>query len=133
MIIKGRLFTSATTHCTKKLLHFVKKMATKDGHDNLENIRQNLSTPSLSRQFYPAAAVNNHDSIITVLQWNILAQGLHGAEGNFIRITNPDVVNYEIRKWRILEQILIYQPDLCALEEVDIYDKFLKHELPKYK
>jgi mRNA deadenylase 3'-5' endonuclease subunit Ccr4 len=42
------------------------------------------------------------------------------------------MVKYETRKWRILEQILINQPDLCSLEEVDIYDCFLKEQLPKY-
>ena len=52
-------------------------------------------------------------------------------EGNFVRVKG-ETVNYETRKWRILEQILIHQPDLCSLEEMDIYDCFLKEHLPRY-
>ncbi len=43
-----------------------------------------------------------------------------------------ETVAYDARKWRILEQIIIRKPDLCALEEVDIYDCFLQYHLPKY-
>jgi hypothetical protein len=52
-------------------------------------------------------------------------------KGNFIRVPD-DAVAFESRKWRILEQIVARRPDLCALEEMDIYEVFLKHELPKY-
>ena len=52
-------------------------------------------------------------------------------EGNFNRVKDA-MVSYETRKWRVLEQILIHQPDLCSLEEVDIYDCFLREQLPKY-
>lgn len=58
-------------------------------------------------------------------------QALSYPEGNFNRVKD-EMVNYETRKWRVLEQILIHQPDLCSLEEVDIYDCFLKEQLPKY-
>lgn len=87
------------------------------------------------------------DRTINVLQWNILAQGiefykrkiifmisflaLSYPEGNFNRV-KTEMVAFETRKWRILEQILIHQPDLCSLEEMDIYDCFLKDQLPKY-
>ena len=52
-------------------------------------------------------------------------------EGNFNRVQN-EMVDYETRKWRVLEQILIHQPDLCSLEEVDIYESFLRDQLRKY-
>lgn len=52
-------------------------------------------------------------------------------ENNFVRVKN-EMVAYETRKWRVLEQILIHQPDLCSLEEMDIYDSFLKEQLNKY-
>jgi hypothetical protein len=48
-----------------------------------------------------------------------------------VRVPN-EVVAFEQRKWRILEQIIIRRPDLCALEEMDIFTCFLKDELPKY-
>jgi hypothetical protein len=52
-------------------------------------------------------------------------------KNNFVRVPN-DVVVFDNRKWRILEQIIARQPDLCALEEMDIFNDFLKDELPKY-
>jgi hypothetical protein len=61
----------------------------------------------------------------------ILSLGLSNPTGNFVRVKN-ETVAYETRKWRILEQILIRQPDLCALEEVDTYECFLQYHLPKY-
>lgn len=65
------------------------------------------------------------------MQWNTLAQGLSNPERNFIRV-KQETVAYETRRWRILEQIVIRQPDLCSLEEVDTYENFLQHQLPKY-
>ena len=61
----------------------------------------------------------------------IVRLALSYPEGNFVRVKN-EMVHYETRKWRILEQILIHQPDLCSLEEMDIYDCFLKEQLPRY-
>lgn len=57
--------------------------------------------------------------------------GLSNPQRNFIRVKD-DTVAFDTRKWRILEQILIRKPDLCALEEADTYDCFLQHHLPKY-
>ncbi|CAF1335355.1 unnamed protein product [Rotaria sp. Silwood1] len=68
---------------------------------------------------------------IHVLQWNVLAQALSYTKGNFVRVSD-EVVDFETRKWRILEQIIIRRPDLCALQEMDMYDCFFKDELPKY-
>ena len=42
------------------------------------------------------------------------------------------MVAYETRRWRILEQILLYEPDLCSLQEMDIFDCFLREQLTKY-
>ncbi|CAF0944727.1 unnamed protein product [Adineta steineri] len=96
-----------------------------------DEIRQNISVQGLKRKFITSSQVKPDDCTINVLQWNILAQALSYPEGNFVRVKN-EVVKYETRKWRILEQILIYQPDLISLEEVDIYDCFLKEQLSKY-
>lgn len=57
--------------------------------------------------------------------------GLSNPVDNFIRV-KKDTVAYETRRWRILEQILINQPDLCALQEVDTYDCFLQDYLLKF-
>jgi len=61
----------------------------------------------------------------------VYLSALSNPENNFVRVKN-ETVAYDTRKWRILEQIVIRQPDLCALEEVDTYDCFLQYHLPKY-
>jgi hypothetical protein len=107
-------------------------------------ITEHVSPASLNREFDGNHLSN--EQTLHVLQWNILAQGiiicnlfpinfsflgLSNPENNFVRVKN-ETVAYDARKWRILEQILIRQPDLCALEEVDIYDGFLQYHLPKH-
>ncbi|CAF3534357.1 unnamed protein product [Rotaria sordida] len=94
-------------------------------------VQQNILLPSVKRRFISNYTLKTGDHAINVLQWNILAQALSYSEGNFVRVKD-EFVAYETRKWRILEQILIHQPDLCSLEEVDIYDCFLKEQLNKY-
>ena len=111
------------------------------------SITKHLPVPSLKREFQ--GDYQSSPQTLHVLQWNVLAQGtdppgysinaeisishlgLSNPIGNFVRV-KAETVAYETRKWRILEQILIRQPDLCALEEVDIYDCFLQHQLPNY-
>lgn len=95
----------------------------------LNRIQKNLSSASLKREFLGDYSLNSQT--LHVLQWNCLAQGLSNPQDNFVRV-NKQTVAYDTRRWRILEQILIRQPDLCALEEIDIYDCFLKEQLTKY-
>jgi len=101
-------------------------------HSHIPNeIRKHLSIPSLERRFIGDFTTKENEHQINVLQWNILAQALSYPEENFVRVKH-ETVAYENRKWRILEQILAYQPDLCSLEEMDIYDCFLKEQLTRY-
>ncbi|CAF3241898.1 unnamed protein product [Rotaria sp. Silwood2] len=92
-------------------------------------IKQHIKPESLKREF--DINISRTQTTIHVLQWNVLAQALSYTKGNFVRVSD-DVVDFDSRKWRILEQIIIRQPDLCALQEMDIFDCFLKNELPKY-
>lgn len=92
-------------------------------------ILENLNPPSLQRGFIFKKEITDSDQTINVLQWNILAQALSYPEGNFNRVEKA-TVNYETRKWRVLEQIVVHNPDLIALEEVDIYNCFLAEHLP---
>lgn len=68
---------------------------------------------------------------MNIFPFNSFRLGLSNPHRNFVRVKD-ETVAFDTRKWRILEQILIRQPDLCALEEADIYDCFLQHHLPKY-
>ncbi|CAF0755150.1 unnamed protein product [Adineta ricciae] len=95
----------------------------------LSEITEHISPASLKREFQGDASAN--ERTLHVLQWNILAQGLSNPHRNFVRVKD-ETVAFATRKWRILEQILVNQPDLCSLEEVDTYECFLKHRLPNY-
>ena len=93
------------------------------------SISKHLPVPSVQREFQ-----GNHSKTsqtLHVLQWNVLAQGLSNPERNFARV-KKETVAYETRRWRILEQVVLRQPDLFSLEEVDSYEEFLRHQLPKF-
>lgn len=57
---------------------------------------------------------------IRVMQWNILAQALGEGKDGFIRCP-LEALNWDERKYLILEEILTYQPDILCLQEVDHY------------
>ncbi|TWW55872.1 nocturnin isoform X1 [Takifugu flavidus] len=71
-----------------------------------------------------AAPCHKHDPSIRIMQWNILAQALGEGKDGFIRCP-LDALNWEERKYLILEEILTYRPDILCLQEVDhYYDTF---------
>ncbi|MEE6461531.1 hypothetical protein FKM82_001313 [Ascaphus truei] len=55
-----------------------------------------------------------------VMQWNILAQALGEGKDNFIKCP-VEALKWEERKYLILEEILMYRPDVLCLQEVDHY------------
>ncbi|XP_039607606.1 nocturnin isoform X1 [Polypterus senegalus] len=57
---------------------------------------------------------------IRVMQWNILAQALGEGKDNFIQCPQ-EALNWAERKYLILEEILLYRPDVLCLQEVDHY------------
>ncbi|XP_034036912.1 nocturnin isoform X2 [Thalassophryne amazonica] len=71
-----------------------------------------------------ATCHHSHTPSIRVMQWNILAQALGEGKDGFIRCP-LDALNWEERKFLILEEILTYRPDVLCLQEVDhYYDTF---------
>ncbi|KAM9356791.1 nocturnin-like [Symphorus nematophorus] len=65
-----------------------------------------------------------HNQSIRIMQWNILAQALGEGKDGFIRCP-LDALNWQERKYLILEEILTYRPDILCLQEVDhYYDTF---------
>ncbi|XP_077983844.1 nocturnin-like [Glandiceps talaboti] len=60
---------------------------------------------------------------IRVMQWNVLADALCQGKDNFIKAP-PDSLLWENRKFRSLEEILTYDPDIICLQEVDHYHDF---------
>ncbi|XP_070819603.1 nocturnin isoform X2 [Chaetodon trifascialis] len=67
---------------------------------------------------------HKHNPSIRIMQWNILAQALGEGKDGFIRCP-LDALNWQERKYLILEEILTYRPDILCLQEVDhYYDTF---------
>lgn len=68
------------------------------------------------------------------MQFNLLAEGLSSkpAYGGFDQILDPEIcLNFETRRWRLLEEIMRMGPDLLAIEEVDHYASFFEPVLAK--
>lgn len=60
----------------------------------------------------------NSGNRIRVMQWNILSQALGQQNDNFVACPD-DALDWSTRRFRILEEMLTYQPDVLCLQEVD--------------
>jgi len=58
------------------------------------------------------------DENITVFQWNQLSQTLGTQNDNFV-LVSPATLDWSTRRWRLLEEIIRYSPDVICLQEVD--------------
>ncbi|EKX40421.1 hypothetical protein GUITHDRAFT_113450 [Guillardia theta CCMP2712] len=87
------------------------------------------------------------DKEFLAMQFNMLAEGLssgpsdqtpypgkeNGSWGGFSAVQNPDVVlNWEYRRWRLLEVILTSLPDLLGAQEIDRFPDFFYPILAQY-
>lgn len=73
-------------------------------------------------------------SKLRVQQFNVLADGLSGLRsdlGGFSRV-GRDILMWENRKWKILDELLHFKPDVITLQECDHYDDFFLPELAKH-
>ncbi|XP_046447618.1 nocturnin-like isoform X2 [Daphnia pulex] len=64
---------------------------------------------------------------IRLLQWNILSQSLGEHNDNFVRCP-LEALDWRTRRYRIVEEIVEYNPDIICLQEVDHY-QFLSRAL----
>ncbi|XP_033112060.1 nocturnin-like isoform X2 [Anneissia japonica] len=78
--------------------------------------------PLLRRSFHELPSAPNL-ATVRIMQWNILADALGNGGDNFIKCPK-EALNWETRKFRILEELLIYDPDVMCLQEVDHYHDF---------
>ncbi|CAM9306325.1 unnamed protein product [Choristocarpus tenellus] len=70
---------------------------------------------------------------LSVLQWNVLSDGLsgdHPNQGGFVR-SPPDSLDWQKRKWRILEEVLSWDCDVLTLQEVDHHEDWLSPQLER--
>merc|ERR1712142_114562 len=66
-------------------------------------------------------------STIRIFQWNQLSQTLGTKNDKFVKC-DPRVLDWSSRKWRILQEIMRYNPDIICLQEVDHF-KFIEKAL----
>jgi len=64
---------------------------------------------------------------LKVLQWNHLSQTIGTKNDKFVRCP-PCALDWTTRRWRIIEEIIRYDPDIVCLQEVDHF-KFLEKAL----
>ncbi|KAJ0002716.1 hypothetical protein NQD34_007865 [Periophthalmus magnuspinnatus] len=69
---------------------------------------------------YCCPGTRDHGPPIRIMQWNILAQALGEGKDGFIRCP-LEALQWQERKYLILEEILTYSPDIVCLQEVDHY------------
>jgi len=55
---------------------------------------------------------------LRVLQWNHLSQTIGTKNDKFVRCP-PSALDWTTRRWRIIEEIIRYDPDIVCLQEVD--------------
>ncbi|XP_022657037.1 nocturnin-like isoform X2 [Varroa jacobsoni] len=96
----------------------------------LERCRYELAAmpPMITRSFLESDQAQ-HIAVpdtIRVMQWNILAQSLAEKSDKFI--CPDEALNWNYRRWRILEEVLTYGADIICLQEVDHFN-FLKATL----
>merc|ERR1719186_37941 len=62
-----------------------------------------------------------------IFQWNLLSQTLGTKNDKFVRC-NPSALVWSTRRWRLIEEIIRYDPDIICLQEVDHF-KMLQRAL----
>merc|ERR1719186_1792611 len=65
--------------------------------------------------------------LIRIFQWNQLSQTLGTKNDNFVQC-NPKALDWSTRRWRLIEEIIRYDPDIICLQEVDHF-KMLQRAL----
>jgi nocturnin len=71
------------------------------------------------------------DIEVSVMQFNLLADGLsglHPEKGGFVG-TPPDSLDWEKRRWKLLEEVARYDADVICLEECDHFDDWFMPQL----
>ncbi|XP_064608728.1 nocturnin-like [Liolophura sinensis] len=95
--------------------------------DRLKALKQksdDLGLPSLlPRPWCQLKAPAADDQIIRVMQWNVLAQALSKGEDNFV-LCPGKALQWEVRRVRLIEEILTRTPGIVCLEEVDMMTHF---------
>jgi len=95
-------------------------------HETNENLLEMCDTlhqlhncpPSFKRNFSEIQSTFLFGETLRVFQWNVLAQSLGKENDNFVRCC-PSAFDWKIRRWKMLKELVIYDPDIICLQEVD--------------
>ncbi|CAM9492253.1 unnamed protein product [Choristocarpus tenellus] len=95
--------------------------------DEVSSKRKILGSPPLvERKWLPVENSGAKGKNLTLLQWNVLADGLsgrHPTKGDFI-MSPTDSLDWKSRRWALLEEILYWDCDLLTMQEVDHHHDF---------
>ncbi|XP_015908367.1 nocturnin isoform X3 [Parasteatoda tepidariorum] len=81
--------------------------------------------PKITRSFKNVknSSQNTSDTLIRVMQWNVLSQALAINTDKFVACP-LDALSWSTRRWRLLEEMVSCQPDILCFQEVDHYQFF---------
>jgi len=81
----------------------------------------------------PVKSLNKDEEehTIRIFQWNILSQTLGSKNDKFVRC-DPLALDWRTRRWKILEEIIRYDPDIICLQEVD-HNRLIQRALGSIK
>jgi nocturnin len=88
--------------------------------------------PLYERQFRSCSHTTTPTDIeVSIMQFNLLADGLsglHPEKGGFLG-TPPEALDWDSRRWRLLEEIVRFDADIVCLEECDHFDDWFEPQL----
>ncbi len=92
------------------------------------SVEKDFPSRRLFEPISPSLAVSDSEvcGSLRVLQFNVLADGLSGLRedlGSFSR-SSEDEMKWETRRWKLLYEILQYEPDVVTLQECDHFHDF---------
>ena len=89
------------------MMHLLKRC-----HDELRDL------PKPLQRNFRREMKGGSNKTIRIFQWNHLSQTLGTKNDNFVRC-NPQALDWSSRRWRLLEEIIQYDPDIICMQEVD--------------
>jgi len=96
--------------------------------ERCETELKHLLTGPLNRKFSRGSDESSEErspNLVRVFQWNVLSQTLGSKNDRFVRVPST-ALDWNTRRWRVLEEIIRYDPDILCLQEVDHSKLLLK-------
>lgn len=108
-------------HCQKQLSHLPVSIKRSFRRTNQPNSDLGLKYMKLNSISKACSEFVSSPYSIRVFQWNILSQSLGLYNDNFV-CCPEDALDWKTRRYRIVEEIVEYCPDVICLQEVDHFN-----------